>query len=421
MNFDDSQLSAFLDDELDPGDRQLVAWNLETSSVMAQQLADFRSIQGEIAGLDRPAIPVDLTAAVLTKMRRPEPSSLRPLVRAGRAAAMLVGVGSLAASLMIALILLYRPLHDDNAPALFTAFTGTAPARHDLPHPHPAAAAPALASAPAPSPASTDRSASASRARSAAPSARAVPTQVAELRAQFAPPGPVAGGVDGPEEARPGQVDAMLGHRRVLRALIVTDFLQHSSRQVQGLIEQDGVREAIFGQITLADGIVVDPDQPGQAEVFSVVMNSSRTRPFLEQLAGAFPGVRIEAEAAPALITHLSEVGQVAVFSGVRPAPLGSPPNGISVLVAAKDSHPVDHFPAPVLDTHRGDVSFPGDSLAEGRTDRDLTKPLTGPTATIRAEARSAPEREAADRKADLQLAIADEPVTVLVWVARRR
>ena len=62
MNFDDSQLSAFLDEELDPGDRQLVAWSLESSSVMAQQLADFRSIQGEIAGLERPAIPVDLTA-----------------------------------------------------------------------------------------------------------------------------------------------------------------------------------------------------------------------------------------------------------------------------------------------------------------------------------------------------------------------
>lgn len=398
MNFDDSQLSAFFDEELDPGDRQLVAWNVESSPEMLQQLVDFRSVQTAIAGLDRPSIPLDLSATVLLQLTHAQPRRGPSLGQAGRFAAMIVGMGSVAASLLVALFLLYRPLHDDPGPALFA--DGNAAPAQNLPH----------------TSVSTATSPAASRVE--APAIASKPPAPRTLRTQANVPAQAsilsvgkASGVGGPDPARPGQVDAMLGHRKVLRALIVTDVLDRTSEQVRTLIEQDAAREPEFGRITLAQGIVIDPDQPGQAEVYSVVMSQASTEPFLRQLARAFPDVRIEPEAAPATVSHLTEVGQVAVFSGVRPAPLGAPPDGISQWVAAKGAAAAGYFPppAPLLDPLQG-----GELVTSARR---------APVSLARGTAKKAQD-ELSAAEADVAqepgLGPDDEPVTVLVWVARQ-
>ena len=411
MNFDESQLSAFLDEELDPDDQTLVAWNVESSSAIAQRLADLKEARSAVAGLERPTIPVDLSAAVLADIAQwQKRQRRRTLAGAGRLVASVVGIGSLAASLLFALFLLYQPLHDNKTSRLF-AFGGPAEPRN-----HPPRSLPRPREIVALTP----------------PGRSTLPEQLGEPSVDRAPAQPssvvndlkmidpivqVTEPVDGPDPARPGQVDAMLGHRKVWRALIVTDLLDQTARRVRSLIEQDSAREPEFGQITLTRGIVVDPDQPGEAEVYSVVMNESSSEAFLAQLEREFRDVQIDAEPDPATITHLSEVGQVAVFSGVRPALLGSIPAEVKTLVAAKGAPTGDHIrlPAPGPFDPGG---FQSDSLDDARVARNLSgtdlilRKMTTPAAPLGSQQGQQVEKPG-------KPVAAAEPVTVLVWVTR--
>ena len=406
MNFDDdTQLSAFLDDELDPGDRMAVAWEVESSTATARQLADLQSARDLVRGLGRPTIPVDLGAAVLAELaaRRPQarPRSKRSTgVR--RFAAAFVGVASLAASLMVAMVLLHRTLHDDAHPWLFSRANRPAALSRQL---DPVLVAPLAAAEPAAdqSPRSLAPSHSISHPQSQAT------TALDRTKLASNPT------VEGPEPARPGQVDALLGHRKVFRALIVTDVLDRASRDVRSIIEHDGLREPEFGRITLAQGIVIDPEHPGEAEVYSVVMDEPSLRPFVEQIRAKFPAVELHAETEPTLVTQLSEVGQVAVFADVRPARLGLPPRELPGIVAGLGGDNVDHFPPPAVarldPTEPPDGGFAADPLARAQVADKTTPPIAGKPSRARPQAGlpAAPAKPAPST----------EPVTVLVWVAR--
>ena len=400
MNLDDeSQISAFFDDELDPGDRLLVAWSIESSPASAQQLADLKASQGLIRGLDRPAIPRDLSPSILKAIT---PTNKKPRLTtraAARIAAALIGVGSIAASLVLALTLLHRSLHDDSKLELNPFVAATENRTHPLIHP------PLLLAD-----ATTNQSTASIRPGtidSSIVDSDIQPIKLAQAKAT---------GVDGPEPARPGQVDAMLGHRKVLRALIVADVLDQTSSRVRSFIEKDPDREPVFGRITLTQGIVVDPDRPGEAEVYSVVMSEPGCGPFLDRLRRAFPSVELEGEPEPTLVTQLTEVGQVAVFSGVRPARLGSPPGEISSLVAARAVATQDHFPpsniVPLDPTAPRTLALsPGAGEASTRVVQNATT-----SESLRASAEpfgGSPPGSHSDTKRD------HEPVTVLVWVTR--
>lgn len=409
MNFDDdSQLSAFLDDELDPGDRMAVAWEVESSTATARQLADLQVARDLIRGLDRPAIPGDLAAAVLAGLaaRQPRPTPGRSPRGARRLAAAIVGVASMAATLMLAVVVLHRPLHDDARPWLFSRLNPAEQARHDL---DPLLAAPTVAAEADRAPLAPSSFIPSDLARSRANPRVAKPTAANSVRAAEVT------AAKEPNPARPGQVDAMLGHRKVFRALIIADVFDQASRDVRSIIERDGLREPEFGRITLAQGIVIDPDHPGEAEVYSVVMDEPSLRPFLDQLRAKFPGVELQAETEPALVTQLSEVGQVAVFADVRPARLGLPPREIPGIVAAIGGGQENHIPAPAVaqfdPTQPPAGGFAGDPLDRARfADKaDARADFLGKAA------RSAPVQP----KTPTIPRISTEPVTLLVWVAR--
>ena len=419
MNFDDSQLSAFLDEELDPGDHLLVAWNVESSPDVARQLAGLRSSRDAVAGLDRPAIPRDLSVAVLADIAHwQDRRRRRSLTRIGRTVATVVGAGAVAASLLFALILLYRPLHDDTTPRLF-AFGSAAPARNhpnrpiDLVANSPVAAREAqnqssqvAESNPPPLLARANRKDKSSEPARVTTDAGSEAMSLSKSTASASPVVAVVNSVEGPDPARPGQVDAMLGHRKVLRALIVTDVLDQTSRRVRNLIEQDAAREPEFGRISLAQGVVIDPTQPGEAEVYTVVMTEPSSGPFLSQLKRAFPGIQIETEADSATIAHLSEVGQVAVFSGVRPADLGLPPIEVAEFVATKGAPSPDQIHLPRPDPFDAGA-FQPDQLAQARTEPEaIARRRNQVEARIEVESDKQPTP--------------DEPVTVLVWVTRK-
>ncbi len=437
MNFDESQLSAFLDNELDPDDHLMVAWNVESSLATAQQLADLKSARDLVAGLGRPAIPLDLSSAVLADIARLTPQR-RPLyVRVGLTAAMFGGVGALAASLILALLLLFPTLHDNpTSPALVS--TPPTELRTDPIHPLPIARTltpPVAPNLTASKPGGVQDRLETDLASLPAPvmprftnptlPAASAPVVVAEgagkvrSRQQNPPEAPVdparaarisPTNVELPAEA----IDAMLGNRRVLRALIVTDVLDQTTREVRSLIEHDPGRQPDFGRITLTQGIVIDPDQPGEAEVFSVVMPNANTADFLARLARDFPDVRVEAETTPALVTHLSEIGQVELIPD-GPTRLGLPPREIRALVATKRAANQEHLSLPELEA----AGFGTDPLADARQNQ------------LRADLAPAQARKPKAKQAvggitphsgpvvAAGIDTAHESVTVLVWVAR--
>ncbi len=408
MNLDDeSQISAFLDDELDPGERLLVAWSIESSPDSARQLVDLKANGALVQGLERPAIPRDLSVMIALEIASSKKPKHRSITRVGRFAAATGGVVALAASLMLAVTLLHRSLHDDPNPPLVSLNAALAP-RTDFIH-----SSESTPQAPSSDPAASTRQGSTDSTLPPAPTALAQSGQARSLsrsrRTTEVPEG------DAPEPARPDQVDAMLGHRKVLRALIVTDVLDRTSDRVRSLIEGDANREAEFGRITLAQGIVVDPDRPGEAEVYSVVIDEPGCQPFLDRLRLAFPSIAIENEPEPSVVTQLTEVGQAAVFSKVRPAKLGSPPNELSTLVAAKAGAAADHFPAPIV--------VPVDPTLPPGDDADVAQVVGAPTVAGGEIRRPNPPNAARHDPAVAPLMkktkSSNEPVTVLVWITR--
>lgn len=65
---DDSLLSAYLDDELDPPDLRRVEHALRHDPDLARQVADLRRVRDLVAGLPRPAAPDDLALNVVVRI-----------------------------------------------------------------------------------------------------------------------------------------------------------------------------------------------------------------------------------------------------------------------------------------------------------------------------------------------------------------
>ena len=63
--FPDELLSAFLDDELEPADREQVEQHLATSEADRQLVADLRRLRGDVAALPQATVDDDFTDRVL--------------------------------------------------------------------------------------------------------------------------------------------------------------------------------------------------------------------------------------------------------------------------------------------------------------------------------------------------------------------
>ncbi|WP_435016572.1 anti-sigma factor family protein [Tundrisphaera sp. TA3] len=305
MNLDDDTLlSAYLDDELDPADRMAVAWSIESSPPLAGRLSDLAATRDAVAGLGRPGIPRDLAPDLLARIASRQ--AARP--RAGsRAASVLLAGGfvSIAASLLAAMFFVYRATHDLDRPTLFAFFPKATPAKAPA---APRAKPPTVPEQPA-SPADgapmlARLAAPATDAAIPPPPASPTPTPVALIR----------------EAADRGKIAGMLERPDVHRILIVTDVIDAGDR-VRSLIQRDIRKHPDFGRITVSEGIVIDPRHPGEADVFTLVMDGRESEPFLGKLARAFPrtDVVVEPRPDPFILTQLAEVGEASVLPGLAP------------------------------------------------------------------------------------------------------
>ncbi len=308
MNLDDeSLLSAYLDDELDPADRLAVEWSIETNPPLAEQLRSLAQARDAVSRLPRPEIPRDLAANLSARLlvnRRRE--RLRKLARPARAALAFSGFSGLAASLIFALILLNHSLHESDPPIA----VAVQPVEDPRPH-HP------VADSKIPRPdASAELVSNPPSVISAPASPKITPVQ--------------RSGIDEAREVNARRAIAgMLEQSHVRRIRIITDVVDASAK-VKHLIHQDGRLNPDFGQISICQEIVIDPECAEAVEVFAVPMDERDRRAFVGQLSEAFPNLVEESgEANPDLVTQLTEVGQVALYRGTEAAPLVDPPHDL--------------------------------------------------------------------------------------------
>jgi hypothetical protein len=370
MNLDDETLlSAYLDDELDPADRLLVEWSIETNPPLAEQFQSLVQARDAVSGLSRPAIPRDLAPVLegrLLANRRRE--RLKKLARPVGYAFAFSGVLGVAASLIFAIILLNHSLHESDQPQVVDQ-----PAQNLRPH------LPAPIARPADS-----TTIVASNEKPATPGV--VEPKVASSK-------PVL--LDEPRELDARRsIAGMLEQPHVRRIRIVTDVLGASDK-VKDLIDQDARKNPEFARITISEEIVIDPEFAESAEVFAVPMVERDRRAFVTQLSRSFPTMVEESdETSPDLVTQLTEVGQVALFSGTKAAPLVDPPHDLTPFIANRSETPKHHiFEGDLRPNEIGQARDPGE---DGKT--VSSKPDVKPSNELKPEDR----------------------VTVLVWVVTR-
>lgn len=296
MNFDDeTYLSAYLDDELDPADRMAIEWSIESSPPLAGRLRALAETRDAVAGLGRPSAPVDL-GPILARRLAASPRPIRRRVAAGVGPLMLAGgFGSLAAGLITALVFLHRATHDLRRP--------------DRPEPAPLVAQP-IRTPPEPAP-----SVVGPPLLARLEPARTDPRPQTE---PAAPPPAVREALEAPDRERRDRerIAGMLERPDVHRVLIVTDVIDAGER-VRALLQRDARKSPDFGRITVTEGIVIDPRHPGAAEVFTLVLDRRECEPLVGKLARAFPKVVVEPRPDPGMLTQVAEVGQAAILPGL--------------------------------------------------------------------------------------------------------
>ncbi len=381
MNPDDeSLLSAYLDNELDPADRLAFEWAIETNPALAEQYRSLVQMRSAVSSLPRPEIPRDLAATINARLvanRRRQ--RFEKFARPVQVIAAFSGFSAIAASLIFALILLNHSLHESDQPGPVV----TQPTQNLRPH------------QPAPD------------------SILVPPVENPQLVANAAQPSPRPV-VLPPAPALPGQADqtrelgarqtvaAMLEQSHVRRVRIVTDVL-NAPEMVKNLIIDDGRLNPNFGQISICQEIVLDPDYPGTVVVFAVPMNERDRRAFVSQLAKPFPGLVEETEETrPDLVTDLTQVGQVALFRGTEAAPLVDPPHDLRPFIANR----TEIAPIHIVDSARPPITPDRRPVSGNDRPADTTQPVASPrdlTVVAKPSAELKP----------------DDPVTLLVWVVR--
>jgi hypothetical protein len=419
MNLDDETLlSAYLDDELDEAGRLHVEEALLGSPRLAQQLRDLALVRDLAVGLGRPAPSYDLSAPVLNRIAGRLPGGFplhHRLVRhvSSRTRRLLLGAGlaTAAAAVLMAVTLALvvgpgGPLAPPARPVSGVASAAPTTAAHPVVAER--GGSPAIASAPKDGPTAVDS-----------------PVMLAQ-EGTSAPAAPAAG-LAAPE--REGKEDRqflrrLLDRPDVRRIVIGVDVIDDAADKVSAILERAGLKKPSFGRLSVAQGIVFDPDRPGRAIVFAFVADDPEQEYLVSRIKTQLgDGADLEVEDHPLdarLTTRLAGVVPVEVSQGVI-ATLGEAPANTKIALRNQPDEDIPPLvraattapPAP--DTARYATAPP---RADGRGPALSPAPDAAP---VRKE-----EAVSARRTRDLapgvarRPAAAREPVTVLVWITAR-
>ncbi len=260
------------------------------------------------------------------------------------------------------------------------------------------------------------------------PAAR--PAVSERLWPHFAGRGPGAGRAAGPStrgsrprpaaEAGPGSpggellhVREYLDNPRLRRIFVVSDLDDDSARrQVASIVEQ--TTRFNFYKFTISQGIVIDPRHPDQATVFALAVGPRELEDLRDGLRAALKGRVEETDVEPAVVAQLADIGQVEACRPAPASPMAIPGDALALKRAedagaaadgvapppARIFGPAEHHALPTPEQERSSPRF---EVANG----------TRPKASG-ADTQPGPGLPRAGDQAE-------EPVVVLVWVARAR
>jgi hypothetical protein len=375
---DESDLSAYLDDELDPGDRRDLEWSLLSDPALAARLAGLAVARDAVASLSRPEAPCSLVSSVICRIDNIERQGRRrPYYWLATAA-----------SILFALILSLRTGLLAPIPHLGNPVVVLHPAPLDSPRPGAVAA-----HGPSPQFASLTPAPPASSAR---------------------PLGPASD----PTEADRRRLVAMLDRPGLRRILIVTDVFDPSAAErVNGLLRDTARKQSDFGRITIAQGLLIDPEFPNEADVFAIVMDEPEREYLLAKLAREFPAAIVEGETPPHVTLQLADIGRISIEPGRSAAGLRDATADPSIAairdphnksgrgeaissssggrVRAHDDPPFDGFPGGDMRGLPPGTVLPPELIGEHPSPRDenahLQPPVPGPKKNPKLTSTAAP------------------------------
>jgi hypothetical protein len=358
MNLDDETiLSAYLDDELDPAVRAEVAALLDADPALTERLDGLTVVHNAVAGLSRPAHGFSLSGLVMARIESAESvRRRRPLYWLATAASVAF---AFALSVRSGLLGPARPAVE----VLPTIVS------NDVPTPS------------APRVHGTESVAS-----------KAIVAPTTELPK---PLGPVA---DPAEEGRQ-RVFEILDRPGMTLILVVTEVIDPTAgNRVHSLLRDSARKEVDFGRLTIPQGIVIDPEHPNHADVFAVDMDEPEREQFLSKVAHEFDSATHPATVQytglvsdPRLATQLAQIGDIVVGKGHPAAGLIPHPDP---MLALKPSGSRDVTISP-----KGIVPDSPNRNANGD------------------KARPAPSRQLVSEDANPKAQLVSRPAPVLVWV----
>ncbi len=306
MNSEDSEslLSAFLDDELAQEERSDIEQAILARPELGLALENLRQTREFVAALPRPPAPAGLVTSVGRLLR------IRQTTYYRRLSFSLVGA-SIAASLLLAVALRFP---SPQSTVLVQMNELTERQRSDEPS-------------------------------SLSPDPEPLPIQVVEHRPSAgSSPMDVDQELGNMQEERDRQhIRSLMERKETQRVLIVTDVLNGpASDKIEKLIAENPRHHSNFGRTTVSLGIVVDPDYPSEAIVFTVIMTDAELSFFRDQVSKVDQVTAIVEDSPPVEVTtQLAEVGSILILRGTPPAtlqPLGDA--GQKTLATRTDDFP---------------------------------------------------------------------------------
>ena len=377
MNLEEeTYLSAYLDGELTPEQRERVDAALLSDPALGEGLGALATVRDLVVNLSRPAVPFDASARIVAELRARRLTESRRLALAGRLGAL----AAAAAAVVAAATLSFRD--PTRPPADGPGFV----------------AAPPVPPTAAPDPEPTLLA----RESEPADDPRRWEFDPAERR----------------QERERTAFRRMVDADRLHGLLLLTDVIgDDPAPKVHEIVDTTPRRQSAYGRVRVAQGLLLDPDHPGDAVVYAVVMDDRELHDFREKLDKSFPNAVRTEEPRAELLTQLSEVGQVSVFPGrpeARLLALGDEParalrardEGPGVAKAANRVN-TPRPPAPVADARPPGEAPVAEEVA-GAAPPDASRP--------------APRKDLArsdDPLADLLPR--DNASVVLVWVGPPR
>jgi hypothetical protein len=311
---DESILSAYLDDELDENSRRRVESMLAADPRLAETLGQLAGVTDLIGNLPRPS-PEDISAEVMTRIRNlPE---RRQYARRGapwldvRHPWQILGVAvGIAASIAIGLI----PLLSRKPPNHLVIDEQPAVPRVSIPrsavvdgrgfsiaHLPSGGADGNLPPQESVTPPVSDSNLLTEKDKAARQSILQTASGA-------------AGAEQTTDESVPTRLRKLLDHPELRHVFLVTDKVSGGDpARIADLIDQSARSD--YYSMTIAQGIVIDPEHPGRATVYAVAIDESELDNFRSRLKAAYGGRNVETEPKPEVLAQLSEIEQVEAHS----------------------------------------------------------------------------------------------------------